>query len=74
MLAVNRLFYQFPIGEHVTATVGGRVRQDDMLVLRPSVYPADTVLDFFTRGGALGATASVLVLVQASGIRRMAGV
>ena len=55
VLAVNRLFYQFPIGEHVTATVGGRVRQDDMLALWPSVYPADTVLDFFTRGGAPGA-------------------
>ena len=52
---VNRLFYQFPIGSSFTATVGGRVRQDDMLAVWPSVYPADTVLDIFTYAGAPGA-------------------
>jgi hypothetical protein len=35
--------------------VGGRVRQDDMLAMWPSVYPADTVLDAFTYAGAPGA-------------------
>lgn len=49
---VNRLFYQFPIGSSFTATVGAKVRQDDMLALWPSAYPADTVLDIFTYGGA----------------------
>ena len=51
-VGVNRLFYQFPIGDSFTATVGGRVRQDDMLAVWPSAYPADTVLDFFTYAGA----------------------
>jgi hypothetical protein len=54
VVAINRLFYQFPIGSSITATVGGRVRQDDMLALWPSVYPADTVLDIFTYAGAPG--------------------
>ena len=52
---INRLFYQFPIGSSFTATVGPRVRQDDMLAVWPSVYPADTILDIFTYGGAPGA-------------------
>ena len=55
VVAINRLFYQFPIGNGFTATVGGRVRQDDMLAMWPSVYPADTVLDIFTYAGAPGA-------------------
>jgi hypothetical protein len=54
VVAINRLFYQFPIGSNFTATIGGRVRQDDMLALWPSVYPADTVLDVFTYAGAPG--------------------
>jgi hypothetical protein len=54
VVAINRLFYQFPIGNGFTATVGGRVRQDDMLAMWPSVYPADTILDTFTYAGASG--------------------
>jgi hypothetical protein len=54
VVAVNRLFYQFPIGSSFTATVGGRVRQDDMLAMWPSAYPADTVLDIFTYAGSPG--------------------
>jgi hypothetical protein len=55
VVSVNRLFYQFPIGAGFTATIGGRVRQDDMLAMWPSAYPADTVLDVFTYAGAPGA-------------------
>jgi len=55
VVAINRLFYQFPIGSGFTATVGGKVRVDDMLAMWPSVYPADTVLDTFTYAGAQGA-------------------
>ena len=55
VVAINRLFYQFPIGSNFTATIGGKVRQDDMLAMWPSVYPADTVLDVFTYAGAPGA-------------------
>jgi len=45
----------YPIGSGFTATIGGRVRQDDMLAVWPSAYPADTVLDIFTYAGAPGA-------------------
>jgi len=51
VVAINRLFYQFPAGDF-TFTVGGKVRQDDMLAMWPSVYPADTVLDVFTYAGS----------------------
>ena len=54
-LNVERLYYQFPYGDDVTVTVGPRVRQDDMLAVWPSLYPSDTVLDFFTYAGAPGA-------------------
>jgi len=52
IVGVNRLWYQFPVGSSFTATVGGVVRQDDMLAVWPSAYPADTILDFFTYAGA----------------------
>jgi len=52
MVGINRLFYQFPIGENFTGTFGAKVRQDDMLAMWPSVYPADSILDRFTYGGA----------------------
>ena len=51
-LGIDRLFYQFPIGKHFTATLGARVEQDDMLALLPSVYPKDTILDVLTLYGA----------------------
>ena len=54
-VGIDRLFYQFPVGKSFTATFGARVRQDDMLAVWPSVYPADTVLDVFTYAGAPGA-------------------
>ena len=53
-VGINRLFYQFPVGENFTATFGAKVRQDDMLAMWPSLYPADSVLDLFTYGGAGG--------------------
>jgi len=54
-VAINRVFYQFPVGSNFTVTAGGLVRQDDMLAVWPSAYPSDTVLDFFTYAGAPGA-------------------
>ncbi|MFL0749987.1 MAG: carbohydrate porin, partial [Prochlorococcus sp.] len=54
-VTVDRLYYQFPIGDDFTGTFGAKVRQDDMLAVWPSAYPADTVLDFFTYAGAPGA-------------------
>jgi len=52
IVGINRLFYQFPVGSNFTATFGARVRQDDMLAMWPSVYPADTILDMFTYAGS----------------------
>ncbi len=49
---VNRNFYQFPVGDSLTATVGAVVRQDDMLGVWPSSYPGDSVLDVLTYAGA----------------------
>jgi hypothetical protein len=54
VVAIDRLFYQFPLGSSLTATVGGKVRQDDMLGILPSLYPAETILDVLTYAGAPG--------------------
>ncbi|SBO41817.1 iron uptake porin [Cyanobium sp. NIES-981] len=48
---IDRLFYQFPIGENLTATVGANVAQDD-IVLWPTAYPVDMGLDIFNYAGA----------------------
>jgi len=53
--ALNRLFYQFPVGNGFTATFGAKVRQDDMLAMWPSAYNADGILDRMTYAGAPGA-------------------
>jgi len=57
VIGVNRLFYNFPVGDELSVAAGAMIRTDDagMLGLWPSVYPADTVLDFFTYAGAPGA-------------------
>ncbi|MFM7313971.1 MAG: iron uptake porin [Cyanobium sp.] len=52
VVAIDKLFYQFPIGASWTATVGPRVGQEDMFAVWPSVYPADTILDVFNYSGA----------------------
>lgn len=52
IFSVNRLYYQFPLGKGWTASLGPRVGQLDLFALRPSVYPAETVLDWFTLKGA----------------------
>lgn len=65
-VGVNRLFYQFPVGENFTVTGGAKVRQDDMLAMWPSVYPADTVLDLFTYAG--GRTVYTLGLGAGAGV------
>jgi len=51
-LKVNRSYYQFPVGDSMTATIGAVVRQDDMLAVWPSSYPSDSVLDVLTYAGA----------------------
>jgi len=51
-LTVVRSYYQFPIGDDFTATVGAKVRQDDMLGVWPSAYPSDSITDVLTYAGA----------------------
>ncbi len=51
-LTLARSFYQFPVRENWTATIGAKVRQDQMLGVWPSAYPSDTVLDVLTYAGA----------------------
>ena len=51
-VSIDRLFYQFPIGDTLTATFGAKVGQADMLAMWPSVYPSDSILDRFTTAGA----------------------
>ncbi len=51
-LDIDRAYYQFPVGDNLTATVGALVRQDDMLGVWPSSYPSDSVLDVLTYAGA----------------------
>jgi len=51
---VNRLFYQFPVGD-LKFSAGAVIRQDDMLGMFPSLYPSDSMLDMTTYAGAGGA-------------------
>jgi len=52
VVAIDKLYYQAPLGSGFTATVGARVGQEDMLALWPSVYPADTILNVLAVNGA----------------------
>jgi hypothetical protein len=52
VVGIDKLFYQWPLGGGITATLGARVGQEDMLALWPSVYPADTILNVMTVNGA----------------------
>ena len=60
VVAINRLFYRFPIGSSFTAVVGGRMRQDDGLAVKPSVYTADKILKIWDFNGAPGAYSQLL--------------
>ena len=53
-MCIRDRFYQFPVGDSWTVTAGPQVRQDDMLAVWPSQYPAETIMDFFTYAGAPG--------------------
>ncbi|QNI88573.1 outer membrane porin [Synechococcus sp. ROS8604] len=51
-LGIDKLFYQFPVGNSLTFTFGARVGQEDMLAVWPSAYPSDPILDVTTLNGA----------------------
>ena len=52
VVAIDKLYYQWPIGSGFTATLGARVGQEEVLALWPSVYPSDTILNVMTVNGA----------------------
>lgn len=60
VVAINRLYYKFPIGQNFTAVAGPRLRQDDALPVWPSVYTSDKILKIFQYAGAPGAYNQVL--------------
>jgi len=51
-LEIDRNYYQFPLGDSFTATLGAVIRQDDMLAVWPSQYPSSSNLDVLTYAGA----------------------
>ena len=54
-LAIDKLFYSFPIGDSISITAGPLVGQEDMLAMWPSAYPSSPILDVLTLNGAPGA-------------------
>ncbi|MFN5118132.1 MAG: iron uptake porin [Cyanobacteriota bacterium] len=60
VVAINRFFYKFPLGSSLTAVVGPRVQQDDLLPVWPSLYNADQILKVFQSSGAPGAYSQLL--------------
>jgi hypothetical protein len=54
-VGIDRLYYQFPVADSLTFTLGARVGQEDMLAVWPSAYPSDAILDVTTLNGAPGA-------------------
>ena len=64
-LAIDKLFYAFPLADTVTITAGPLVGQEDMLAVWPSAYPSDPILDLLALNGAPGPTTRIWVLVWA---------
>ena len=52
VLAVERLYYRWPLGAGFSAMVGPMAGQEDFLPLWPSLYPSSSVLNVFTANGA----------------------
>jgi hypothetical protein len=51
-VVIDRLYYQFPVGESVTLTAGAKVRNTEMTWI-PSAYKSE-ILDFFAVAGTPG--------------------
>ena len=51
-VVIDRLYYQFPVGQNVTLTAGAKVRNTEMTWI-PSAYKSE-ILDFFAVAGAPG--------------------
>merc|ERR1712216_96331 len=57
-VVIDRLFYNFPVGESLSVTAGPLVRMDDagMMGGYTTAYPSNLLLDFFTYAGAPSTT------------------
>ena len=51
-VGIDKLFYQFPIVDSFTFTLGAIVGQEDMLAVWPSAYPSDAILEVLTLNGS----------------------
>jgi len=60
VVAINRLYYKFPVSSGFTAVIGGKMRQDDGLPVKPSVYTGDKILKLWDYNGAPGAYSQLL--------------
>ena len=53
LVAIDRLYYRFPIGKEFTALLGAKARNTEFLAIEPSYYRSG-ILDVFTLHGAPG--------------------
>ncbi|MFM7312339.1 MAG: iron uptake porin [Cyanobium sp.] len=51
LVAIDRLYYRFPIGKEFTGLVGAKARNTEFLAVTPSFYKSD-ILDVFSLNGA----------------------
>jgi len=52
-LEVHKLFYKFPLGDNFKVTLGPKLRQDDLLGVKPTTYPSDDgILFVLNQAGA----------------------
>ena len=51
LVAIDRLYYRWPIGKEFTALIGAKARNTEFLAITPSFYKSD-LLDVFTLHGA----------------------
>ncbi|MBO8205144.1 carbohydrate porin [Prochlorococcus marinus] len=52
-LEVHKLFYKFPLGDNFKVTFGPKLRQDDLLGVKPTSYPGDDgILFVLNQAGA----------------------
>ena len=52
-VAIDRLYYTFPVGNDVRLTAGALIRNTELLSFRPQAYDSG-LLEFFSLSGATG--------------------
>jgi hypothetical protein len=73
IVAIDRLYYRFPIGRDFTALIGARARNTEFLAITPWFYRSE-ILDVFTLHGAPGtynkATGSTFGLMWKQNVKK----